>query len=425
MAGRPPLPIGSHGKVRTNDVTKPGGPKTFRAYCQFRDLDGTTRQVSASGSSGAAAQRNLKAAIANRAGTGAEGITPDTRVRAVAEQWFATITAQVESGDRSPGTRDQYRSLLDRHVLPAVGELRLREATTGRIDNVLQVIRERAGAPTAKSCRTVISGVLGFAARHDAVATNATRNTQPISVKPRHKPRALTSEECTRWLARLGADERAVQRDLVDLTGMLLAVGCRIGEGLAIAWDDLNLDVGTVAIDWTVCRVKGRPLFRKRVKTDAGFRTLPLPPFAVAMLRRRAVEQHVLRTGALPDGVEVRDDGEFTLTEEIDAGKAAAALGQTPVFPDSRGGWRDPSNTRRDLRDARGTEEFEWVTSHVFRKTAATLLDEAGLSAREIADQLGHSRPSMSQDVYMARKVTSSRAALALEQALRVAFPMH
>ncbi|MDQ3763384.1 MAG: hypothetical protein M3460_17680 [Actinomycetota bacterium] len=31
------------------------------------------------------------------------------------------------------------------------------------------------------------------------------------------------------------------------------------------------------------------------------------------------------------------------------------------------------------------------VTSHVFRKTAATLLDEAGVSARKIADQLGHS----------------------------------
>jgi hypothetical protein len=43
--------------------------------------------------------------------------------------------------------------------------------------------------------------------------------------------------------------------------------------------------------------------------------------------------------------------------------------GRGPLFPDSAGGWRDPSNTSHDLRLARGSEEFSWVISHVFRKT--------------------------------------------------------
>lgn len=85
-----------------------------------------------------------------------------------------------------------------------------------------------------------------------------------------------------------------------------------------------------------------------------------------------------------------------------------------PVFPNSHGGLRDASNTLRVLRESRG-EDFAWVTSHVFRKTAATILDEAGLSARMIADQLGHSRPSMTQDVYMGRKAPSRETAEALE----------
>lgn len=49
-----------------------------------------------------------------------------------------------------------------------------------------------------------------------------------------------------------------------------------------------------------------------------------------------------------------------------------------PVFPDTLGGWRDPSNTIRALRPPRGSEGFAWVTSHVFRKTCATILDTAG-----------------------------------------------
>jgi integrase len=44
------------------------------------------------------------------------------------------------------------------------------------------------------------------------------------------------------------------------------------------------------------------------------------------------------------------------------------------------------------------------------------MLDEAGLSARVIADQLGHARPSMTQDVYMGRKVVDARVAEALEE---------
>ncbi|SDP79518.1 Phage integrase family protein [Actinopolyspora xinjiangensis] len=55
------------------------------------------------------------------------------------------------------------------------------------------------------------------------------------------------------------------------------------------------------------------------------------------------------------------------------------------------------------------------MTSHVFRKTAATVPDEAGLSARRIADQLGHSRPSLTQDVYLGRKAVTEDTATALE----------
>jgi integrase len=42
------------------------------------------------------------------------------------------------------------------------------------------------------------------------------------------------------------------------------------------------------------------------------------------------------------------------------------------------------------------------MTFHAWRKTTATVLDEAGATARMIADQLGHSRVSMAQDVHLA-----------------------
>ena len=52
----------------------------------------------------------------------------------------------------------------------------------------------------------------------------------------------------------------------------------------------------------------------------------------------------------------------------------------------------------------------------MFRKTVATRLDDAGLSARQIAVDLGHNRPSLSQDVYLGRGLASPEAAAGLQR---------
>jgi integrase len=291
----------------------------------------------------------------------------------------------VEDGRRSPGPVDTYRRQLRNHVLPAMGEVRLGEATTALVDKVIASIKGKVSPSTAKSCRSVVSGVMGLAVRYGAIAANPVREVERIGAKPKRE-RALTMAERVELIQQLQADEKARRRDLPELVFFMLATGVRIGEALAVVWSQADFAAGTVRITSTLIRVKGEGLLRKSTKSRAGERTLPLPVSAVAMLRRRFM------TGARLD---------------------------QPLFPDVLGGFRDPANVRRELREARGTEALAWITSHTFRKTAATILDEAALSARLVADQLGHSRPSMTQDVYMGRRAVDSQAALALEAALR------
>ena len=50
-------------------------------------------------------------------------------------------------------------------------------------------------------------------------------------------------------------------------------------------------------------------------------------------------------------------------------------------------------------------------------QAVATRLDDAGLSARQIADHLGHSRPSLTQDSYLGRGIASPRTAAAIRRA--------
>ena len=62
---------------------------------------------------------------------------------------------------------------------------------------------------------------------------------------------------------------------------------------------------------------------------------------------------------------------------------------------------------------------YPWLTSHVLRKTAVTILDEGGFGARQIADVLGHANPALTRNVYLHRGGPSDAAASALDAALR------
>jgi integrase len=420
VAGRPPLDIGTHGKINPRRF----GDK-WQARCRFRDADGETNPVSAVGHTRGEAIRNLRKALLLRSAAVSGDLTGDTRTDAVAERYLAGIRDAVKSGQRSPSTADTYQRAWDCHIKPALGALKLREITTSRVDRFLIAVRDNSGPGIAKTCRTVLSGILGYAQRNDAVTHNAVRGTTPLSGKPRKQPRALTDDEQDQLAAQLMADPVAVEKDLVDLVEYMLGVGCRIGEALAVSWDEIDLDAATVKIAFTLIRVKGQGLVRKSTKTEAGRRTLPLPTSTVELLRRRRSKARTFLRGLVRSDGEVSREavtcGDIDDSSPEDASFAISAFFAlppcTPLFPDSLGGWRDPNNTRRDLRNARGTGDLSWLTSHTLRKTVATRLDEAGMSAREIANHLGHARPSITQDSYMGRGVTDRRAAEVLDTA--------
>lgn len=377
--GRPALAVGTHGK--TGFVSLPDG--RVQARVRFRDYDGRTRPVTKIGATKAAAERALKGELAHRrrlAGVG--GITSDMRLTDLADLWLT----QVDESDRAVQTKQQYRKVVDHDLRKALGQLRLSECSVGACDRALSAIKRRSPS-VAKSARAALSGMLGLAATHDAISVNPVRDTTAISRKTKSKPRALTPDEADDLCDKLRAHERALMLDLPDLVEFCLATGARIGEALACRATALDLEAGTWDVNATIIRVKAAGLIIQPVtKTAAGMRTLALPPFAVAMLRRRQAEKRLRG----PQGV---------------------------VFASpTRRSVRDPSNCAGDLRDLRDELGYPWVTFKSLRKTVATRMDEAKYTPREIAEQLGHSKPSMTMDVYQGRGTVNPSVAALLDR---------
>jgi len=408
--GRPPLPAGTFGKI--GFLLLPSGE--IQARARFRDFDGRTRLVSKTGASRAAAERALKTELAARRGPGGAGvITASSRVSALVEAWLATDHGW------STGTERTYRSVVRTSLLPAFGQLTLREVTPGRVGRALTAIAKTSGPGAAKTARACLSSMFSLAIDDGAVTANPVRDASlRIDTTAKKAPRALTPQQTDRLVQLFRSSSRAGDLDLPDLIDWMLATGARIGEALALRMGEtagrplLDLDAGTWEVNGTAVRVpKQGMVVQPRTQTAAGWRIVAVPDFAVEMVRRRLMSPLRPDTdlvsptpvaGTLRDPTNVSTD----LRQLLD-GFECDACGGTGFQPGT-----SRTAAGRPVRCAEGP--WSWVTSHTFRKTVATRLDEAGFTPRQVADQLGHANPSMTLDVYFGRQVVSADAARVL-----------
>lgn len=399
--GRDSLKLGEWGRINVLPfeydaqgrlVRLPEGARKarlWRARAYVRDLDGTRRMVERSAPTKPAAVRALTDALRERV-TPAQGksdISATTRVRDVAEAWLIDL----DESDRKTSTRQVYRTVCRLHVIgskehpSALANHQVREVTVGAVERFLTGIARTSGPGAAKTTRTVLRSVLDMATKHDAIPRNPVRDAGAVRVRTEKKgsreaDRSFTPKELQTLRAFLSQDPKAARRDLPDLLTFLAGTGARIGEACALRWSSIDFEAGAAILGPVVVRERGTGLLiQDDGKTKTSTRIIKLPADILARLMARKVD--------------------------------APGNDWDVVFPSPRNMLRDPSNTPHDVSETLTEAGFPWATAHTFRHTVATMLDQAGLSAREIANHLGHKRASMTQDVYMSRQTVSERAA--------------
>jgi integrase len=364
------MPIGTWGNIRTEKL----GPTRFCARARFRDYDGKTRDIEATDSTGPAAIRALKVKLRDRTTPNDDEITRETRIGKLSDLWVEEITAEARI---LPQTIDRYQANLRTTILPALGNLRVREATVGRLDRVLREIAKKHPS-TARIAKVVLGQMLAMAVRHGAIPTNPVRDTSRLR-KVKSPVVALSDGHLQAVRQAIRDWQRPIPGkpgprhtgDLADIVDLMLATGARIGELLALRWEDLDLAASrpTLTICGTLVFVKRKGFFRQPwTKSEAGYRTVVLPRFAVGMLLARKL--------------------------------SAADNPQDAIFASRRGTWLSPNNVRRQWRQAR---------------TDATLIKEEADTTRAAA-QLGHSSEEVTKAYYIAKPALAPDVSEILEQ---------
>lgn len=388
MAGRPQLRIGTHGKI--NRVYLGGG--VWLARCRYRDTDGVTRIIQRLGPAdehdhhGKLAEDALVTALTERKHAIKSGeIGLETMVASLVELHLDRL---AEDG-RSPVTMSTYRFSANK-LTKFIGGLRVGEASPARIDAALRSMRSAHGSTMARQSKSILRGALQLAVMASVLGSNPVRDVQPVRSKKQPKGAvALTADQLRDLLVKLRTSTFCEKHDLADPITLLIATGLRRSELLGLRWIDYDAKAGMLTVAGKVIRVPGQGLLRVgETKSAAGHRTIPLPRFAIDMLENR---------------------------------RRLSYLGQQPViFPSTAGTLRDPNNFGKEWRAARQELGVADATTHSFRKTIATLIDDEGLSARIGADHLGHTHISMTQDRYMARGRVHVQVADLLDRTVRI-----
>lgn len=376
--GRPATPPGTWGEISA--TKQPNG--RWQAALRVRLLNGATKQIRKNGKTKPEAIRRAKTAATEATGT------HDTDELTTTSTITNLVEYHLDHLDRSPGTLDVYRSTTRNHIDPGIGQLRLNEATAGRLDTFIHSLPPSTG----KRARSILSGAFGVAVRHGLVLHNPVRDTLTPKID-NPEARALTLDELAtvrrmaRWFTIApGHGPRPRATPFPNILDFLAGTGVRISDALRLQWVDLNLTATPPTA--TIHDVKKQG--KKRI--------IELPDLAAAAVRSQ---------------------------------QRATAEAFPWVFPTGTGRALTKSNVERWMRQARETwdqrpaekrldedRDVSWVTPHTFRRTVATWLTDR-VSLQAATRQLGHSDSTVTEHHYLDRTAAGPEVAAVLNGVLQ------
>lgn len=296
------------------------------------------------------------AIVALRRGT----LRPQTRLRLdqVADAWLEGAREGAilnRSGDPyKPSALRGYEQALRLRVLPALGGYKLADIRSTDVQDFAdQLIAQGLTPSVIRNTMLPLRVIFGRAVSRGEVGINPVDNVKIPAVRTK-SDRVASPEEAAQLLAVLPAADR-------PLWATALYAGLRLGELMALRWEDVDLGAGKLRVSrsWDPKEGMIEP------KSRAGVRTVPI----ATVLRDYLTEHRMDSTG---EGL---------------------VFGRSESKP--FGYWV----IRRSIKRWEGLG-LEPITPHAARHTFASLMIAAGVNAKALSTYMGHANIAVTYDRY-------------------------
>lgn len=281
------------------------------------------------------------------------------------------LTQWLREGGPSwkPKTYHGYESIVRVYLEPAFGAVRLQRLTATTIATQFAAWRAEGHGSAALNAFRVLARSLTVAVHRGLIGRNPCDMIEAPKVV-RRRPVLWSPQEAAAFVESCKPDTFGA------LWTILLGTGCRLGEALALRWEDTDLDTGVVTITRSLTELHGGYV-ETAPKTDAGSRALVLPTRTVALLRRWKVRQAAYR---------------------LATGSSWPQHGR--IITDANGATPSTGRVSHAFHSATTAAQLPRIRIHDLRHLHASLLLAHGLELPAVSARLGHANPSVTATIY-------------------------
>lgn len=294
------------------------------------------------------------------------------------EQWLYTWLKEYKRNSVKSSTYEVYCRIIKNRLAPVLGNYSIKDLRNDIVQKYVNQLTEKGyNARTVEYTHRVLKMALDQAVDNELIA----KNPSDKIILPRKivkEARVLTMDEQDAFIKACKSYRNG------EIFILILATGLRIGEALALTWDDVDFYGQILNVDKTQnesfvtadggieCAIS-----YTSPKTAAGRRKIPLIPKAIQILCEVRFKQ---------------EDDKKRLGE--------AYTDNNLVFCTKLGTAYHVSDMERNIRCISKLAGVEGVHPHALRHTFATRGLENGIDLKVMQTLLGHSKISMTADLY-------------------------
>jgi integrase len=269
----------------------------------------------------------------------------------------------------SQRTLDGYQSMMEHHLIPALGQVQLKDLTPNTIQAYYGKAVGKVSPRTVAKHHRLLSQALKYAVRQGYLGRNPCELVDSPSWTGK-KMRTLKPEEVGILL------ETAEGNYFYPVFYTAVSSGLRQAELLGLRWRDIDLDMLSISVSQVLYKRRGVCVF-KEPKTEHSRRRVAMTPKLASYLRAYRAEREAFHR-----------DLERPLTLD------------DLVFPSIEGKPLDPCVLSHNFSTIARKAGLEDVHFHTLRHTFASLMLNRGAKPKVISEALGHASVSFTMDVY-------------------------
>lgn len=251
-------------------------------------------------------------------------------------------------------TRDNYKSRINNHIIPKLGQYRLKEITNIIIQNFYNsLINEGMKPQSAKKIMEILNGCFKYAKKNKLIYSLP---TEIEKLKKEDKEVEFWSNEDIKTFTKNFKDKYIYAPVFIDLM-----TGLRIGELCGLKWNDIDLENGFLKVTHQVIQDKETKelIYTDILKTKTSYRKISIPPILINYLAKLKADEKA-------------KENDFVLLNR-------------------EGKMCNPRNISMEFtKNISKCKELKKIVFHGLRHTHATILLLHGENIKVVSDRLGH-----------------------------------